>query len=170
MPSPSARDEAQGAIQDALQALRTRQPTLDAGSGRRADTHITPCGETQPDAKRLRSGRAAILVGDQVPIAVAAHNGLIGHHHVTDEGRGPRPLASMARVPQAEVAVDRRAGLAEAGDAQGEPRGNGDDQGSTATVPTNRAVNHLGEHDPTRDVHDAAEPDQWIGPAGPGSE
>ena len=105
----------------------------------------------------MRSGRAGILVGDQVPIAVAAHTGLIGHHHLTDESRGPRPLASMAMVPKA-------------GDAQGEPRANGEDQGSTATVPTNRAVNHLGEHDPTRDVHDAAEPDQWIGPAGPGSE
>ena len=56
--------------------------------------------------------------------------------------------------------------MADAGYANGEQRANGEDQGIPATVPTNRAVNHQGDHDQKSDVRYDAGQDQFICPAG----
>lgn len=162
----SENEEAQGTVQEALKALRTRQKKLDTLSEWMTTTGMTQCCETEPDAKRMRSGREGIVVGYNVQTAVEAGSGLIVYHNVTNEGSDNRQLEPMATATKAELSVDHLDVLADAGYSNGEQLANCEDQGITVTVPTNRAINNQGDYYQKSDFYYDAQHDRFICPAG----
>jgi len=159
-------EEVQGEVQEALKTLRSRQAKLNTLSRRMDNTKATQCCETEPDAKRMRSGRDGIVVGYNIQTAVEAETGLIVHHDVTDEGSDNRQLEPMATRTQAELAVDHLEVLADAGYSNGEQLASCEDQGIAVTVPTNRAVNNQGDYYQKSRFHYDAEQDHFVCPAG----
>ncbi len=126
------------------------------------------CCETEPDARRMRSGRDGIVVGYNVQTAVDEETGLIIHHEVTDEGSDNRQLQPMAQAAKTELKADKLTLLADAGYSNGEQLEVCEKQGITANVPSNRAVNTQGnqKHYQKSAFHYDPEQDQFICPAG----
>jgi transposase len=158
--------EQQGSVQAALKTLQQRKQTLDQLADEMTQSGARHTCETEPEAKRMRSGRDGVVVGYNVQSAVDDETGLIVHHDVTDEGSDNRQLEPMASQAKTELGVDKLAVLADAGYSNGEQLANCEAQDITASVPTNRAVNNQGEHYQKSDFHYDAEQDHFICPAG----
>lgn len=165
--SERSEDEAtQGDIQTALKQLQTRKQNVDALSKQMDETGAKQVCETEPEAKRMRSGREGVVVGYNVQTAVEAQSGLIIHHDVTDEGSDNRSLEPMAKAAQSELETETLTVLADAGYSNGEQLSNCEQQGITAAVPTNRAINNQGDFYQRSDFIYDTEKDEFTCPAG----
>lgn len=156
----------QGSVQEALGKLQSRQKKLDALAQEMDKTNATQCCETEPQAKRMRSGRDGIVVGYNIQTAVDDETGLIIHHQVTDEGTDNRQLEPMAKKAQAELEVDELTVLADAGYSNGEQLANCEDAGIEPVVPPNRATNNQGDFYQKQDFHYNEDKDEFTCPAG----
>lgn len=161
-------DEAPGSVQAALDTLSQRQAQLNAMAQQMDANDASQCCETEPDARRMRSGRDGIVVGYNVQTAVDDETGLIIHHEVTDEGSDNRQLHPMAQAAKTELKADKLTLLADAGYSNGEQLEACEKQGITANVPGNRAVNTQGnqKHYQKSAFHYDPEQDQFICPVG----
>lgn len=153
-------------VQQALQTLKQEKAQLDdreaAMDARGSHQHCA----TEPDAKLMRSGREGMVVGYNLQSAVEAESGVIVHHEVTDEAGDNRQLQPMATRAQAELDTDTLDVIADAGYSNGEQLANCEEQGITATVPSNRSMNNRGNHYQKSDFVYDAEKDQFTCPAG----
>lgn len=158
-------EETQGSVLDALNKLQSRQKKLDALARKMDESHATQCCETEPDAKRMRSGRDGIVVGYNVQTAVEDESGLIVHHDVSDEGSDNRQLEHMAKAAQTELEQEKLTVLADAGYSNGEQLANCEKAGIEPVVPPNRATNNQGEFYQKRDFYYDEDRDEFICPA-----
>ena len=156
----------QGSIKKALKQLQARKEKLTTLSQTMDETQVKQCCETEPDAKRMRSGRDGIVVGYNVQTAVDANTGLIVHHDITDEGSDNRQLAPVAFAAKKALRTDELAVLADAGYSNGEQLTVCEEKGIIASMPTNRSVNSQGDYYEKNDFHYDAEKDHFICPAG----
>lgn len=134
-----------GDVQTALHTLRARQQHLSELAQRmhnRATSHICT---TEPEAKRMRSGREGIILGYNVQTAVEASSGLIIHHDVTDESTDNRSLLPVALAAQKTLRAEKLNVLADSGYSNGEQIAACEIQGITPTLPVNRAKNNQGD-------------------------
>lgn len=158
--------EQSGSVQAALDKLNKRKERLELIAQAMDEAQATQCCETDPDAKRMRSGRDGIVVGYNVQTAVDANTGLIVHHDVTDEGSDNRQLKPMALTAKEELGADELKVLADAGYSNGEQLAACEKQGITASVPANRAGNYREGHYQKCDFEYDAKQDYFICPAG----
>lgn len=159
-------DNTSGSVQDALAKLQRRQARL-AEMAEAMDTQdLSQCCETEPEARRMRSGREGIVVGYNVQTAVDDGTGLIVHHDVTDESTDNRQLEPIAKAAQAELETASLTVLADAGYSNGEQLNELEAIGMEAVVPVNRAINNQGEVYQKRDFTYDAERNCFICPAG----
>lgn len=157
--------DAKGSVQDAVSKLQKRKTKLEALS-KSLDEGASHCCETEPEAKRMRSGREGIVVGYNVQSAVDTETGLIVYHEVTTEGSDNRQLEPMATSAKSELGVDELQVLADAGYSNGEQLEHCEQQGIEATVPVNRAVNNQGDHYQKNEFAYDRKNDQFTCPAG----
>ncbi len=159
-------DEEQGSVQAALDKLLKRKEKLDTLSQQMNDSGDKQCCETEPEAKRMRSGREGIVVGYNIQTAVDGEKGLIVHHEVTNEGNDHRQLEPMATAAKAELVTETLDVLADTGYPNGEQLANCEETGITAIVPAKRSMNTQGDYYQKSDFEYDAEQDQFICPAG----
>jgi transposase len=156
----------QGSVQQALAKLQHRQAKLLDMAKAMDEQGLSQCCETEPEAKRMRSGREGIVAGYNVQTAVDGETGLIVHHEVTDEGNDSRQLEPMANAAQAELAADQLTVLADTGYSNGEQLANIEAAGMKPVVPAKRAMNNQGDVYQKHDFTYDAERDCFICPAG----
>lgn len=156
----------QGSVQEALRELQSRQKKLNALACDIDQNNTTQCCETEPEAKRMRSGRDGIVVGYNVQTAVEDETGLIVHHDVTDEGSDNRQLEPMAKSAKTALQAQELTVLADAGYSNGEQLANCEEVGIEPVVPPNRAVNNQGEFYQKSDFEYDEERDVFICPQG----
>ncbi|WP_432697992.1 IS1182 family transposase [Marinobacterium sp. YM272] len=154
-----------GSIHEALSQLQKRKVRLDGLSGS-LDKGASQCCETEPEAKRMRSGREGIVVGYNVQSAVDVETGLIVHHDVTTEGSDNRQLEPIATAAKSELGADTLQVLADAGYSNGEQLERCEEQGIEPAVPVNRAVNNKGNYFQKSEFTYDSEQDQFTCPAG----
>lgn len=165
--SEQAENEAtQGSVQEALNKLRNRQKRLDVLAQELDENNATQCCETEPEAKRMRSGRDGIVVGYNIQTAVESETGLIIHHEVTQEGSDNRQLEPMAKAAKSELGVEKLKVLADAGYSNGEQLARCEEEEIEPVVPPNRAVNSQGDFYQKNDFHYDKKRDCFICPAG----
>lgn len=152
-------------IHEALSQLQKRKVKLD-GLSSSLDEGASQCCETEPEAKRMRSGREGIVVGYNVQSAVDVETGLIVHHEVTTEGSDNRQLEPIATAAKSELGVDTLQVLADAGYSNGEQLERCEEQGIEPAVPVNRAVNNKGNYFQKSEFTYDSEQDQFTCPAG----
>lgn len=157
--------EAKGTVQDALNTLQKRKEKLEVLS-KSLDEGASQCCETEPEAKRMRSGREGIVAGYNVQSAVDTATGLIVHHEVTTDGSDNRQLEPIATSAKSELGVDKLQVLADAGYSNGEQLEHCEQQGIEATVPVNRTVNNQGDYYQKSEFTYDRERDQFTCPAG----
>jgi len=156
----------QGDIGQALKKLRNRQAALKACAKNMDETGVKHCCETEPDARRMRSGREGIIVGYNIQSAVETETGLIIHHDVTNEGTDNRQLTPMANATKTALKADTLAVLADAGYSNGEQLAKCEEKGITPSIPTNRSSGNNKDHYQKKDFSYDAEQDHYICPAG----
>ena len=154
-----------GCVEEALSKLQKRKAKLE-GLSKSLDEGASQCCETEPDAKRMRSGREGMVIGYNGQRAVDAETGLIVHHEVTTEAGDNRQLEPMATSAKTELGVDELQVLADAGYSNGEQLEHCEEQGIEAAVPVNRAVNNKGDYYQKSDFTYDREKDQFTCPAG----
>lgn len=159
-------DEETGSVKAALAKLQARSEKLEQLSNKMDSTGAKQCCETEPEAKRMRSGRDGIVVGYNVQTSVEADSGLIVHHDVTDEGADNRQLEPMAKATKAELESDNLTVLADAGYSNGQQLAQCEEHGIEAIVPTNRAVNNQGDFYQKEAFRYNAQTDTFTCPAG----
>ncbi len=164
----SEQDDTQnrGDIQKALKQLQNRQRALNAGAQTMADTGAKHCCETEPEARRMRSGRDGIVVGYNVQTAVETNTGLIVHYDITDQGSDNRQLEPMAKAVKTELKAKALEILADAGYSNGEQLAACEESDITPNVPTNRSSNPKKDHYQKSDFRYDAEKNQYACPAG----
>jgi transposase len=155
-----------GSVEKALNQLKKRQHTLNELAQTLDDQGLSQCCETEPEAKRMRSGREGTVVGYNIQTAVDAESGLIVHHDVTDEGNDHRQLQPMAKAAKEALGRSSLAVLADTGYSNGEQLAQCEAQGMTPIVPAKRAVNNQGDHYQKSDFVYIPEQDHFICPAG----
>ena len=153
-------------MQEALSKLQSRQKKLDVLAREMDETNATQCCETEPEAKRMRSGRDGIVVGYNIQTAVEDETGLIVHHDVTDEGGDNRQLEPMAKSAQAELEKEELIVLADAGYSNGEQLADCEEAGIEPFVPPNRTVNNKGDFYQKHDFQYDKDRDLYICPVG----
>lgn len=156
----------QGSVQDALRKLQQRQRRLNELSSTMEEANATQCCETEPQAKRMRSGRDGIIVGYNVQTAVESETGLIVHYDVTGDGNDFRQLQPMAEKAKAVLGIESLDVLADSGYSNGEQLANCEAQRITVTVPVKRSVNNKGDHYQKSDFEYDLQADQFTCPAG----
>lgn len=163
---PQGTDEQQGSVQDGLRKLQQRQKKLAELAEAMEETKAKQCCETEPQAKRMRSGREGIIVGYNVQTAVESETGLIVHYDVTGDGNDFRQLQPIAEQAKAILDVETLDVLADSGYSNGEQLAECEAQGITATVPVKRGVNNKGDHYQKSDFTYDPTTDQFTCPAG----
>lgn len=158
--------EEQGSIQSALASLQKRQQTLATRKQSMENSGAKQCCETEPEAKRMRSGREGMVAGYNIQIAVESGSGLIVHHEVTDEGNDSRQLQPIAEEAKAVLEQEALEVLADTGYSNGEQLAACEEQGITPIVPAKRAVNNQGEYYQKSDFIYKSEQDHFACPAG----
>ena len=162
----SENDDEQGSVKSALNKLKARKEKLDVAAQVMKEADAKQCCETEPDAKRMRSGREGIITGYNVQTAVDAESGLIVHHDVTNEGSDNRQLEPISKAAKEELRADELEVLADAGYSNGEQMAACEEQGITPSLPTNRSINNQGNHYQKSDFRYDTEKDCFICPAG----
>jgi transposase len=145
-------EEEQGSVQQALEQLRRRHQKLGEAEKHMVATEASQCCETEPQARRMRSGREGIVAGYNIQTAVDCGSGLIVHHEVSTEGNDNRQLAPMALATQKVLEAEKLSVVADAGYSNGEQLAHCEEAGIEASVPVNRAVNNQGDHYQRRDT------------------
>ncbi|MBK82198.1 MAG: IS5/IS1182 family transposase [Gammaproteobacteria bacterium] len=129
-------------VEAALEQLTEERAALDLDDqAMRAEGKSQHC-RTEPEARLMRSGRNGSVLGYNIQSVVETAHKLIVHHEVTQSGGDNRLLYPMAREAKAVLGQDRLTVLADAGYSSGEHLQRCDDDGITALVPPNRAVNN----------------------------
>lgn len=159
-------NESIGSIQEALTNLQKRAEKVGHISERMDQTGASQVCETEPEAKRMRSGREGIVVGYNIQTAVENESGLIIHHEVTDEGTDNRQLEPMAQSAKVELEVEELTVLADAGYSNGEQLAHCEEAGIEVIVPVNRAINNKGDFYQKSDFTYDSENDTFTCPAG----
>ena len=159
-------EESSGSVSAALAKLQARAKKLEQLSENMDIKRAKQCCETEPEAKRMRSGRDGIVVGYNVQTAVEAESGLIVYHEVTDEGSDNRQLEPIAKATRAQLESESFTVLADAGYSNGEQLAQCEEQGIEVIVPANRAVNNQGDFYHKKDFLYDEKKDTYTCPAG----
>lgn len=159
-------EEDTGNVKEALDTLKKRQQTLSELAEDMEQKGAKQCCETEPEAKRMRSGREGIIVGYNIQTAVDVDTGIIVHYDVNSEGNDFNQLAPMAENTKEMLERDELEVIADTGYSNGEHLAECEEQGITASVPAKRAVNNQGNYFQKSDfLYDEAK-DHFTCPAG----
>lgn len=161
-------DDAPGAVQAAIQALRTRRAELERLAAKLDDDGRSTLVEGEEDARPMGMGRGAKPPSYNVQTAVDAETGLILHHEVTDEATDNRMLHPVAEATKHVLEQDALTVVADAGYSNGAQASACEADGITPCVPANRAINNQGDgtlFDRSAFVYDAGS-DSFRCPAG----
>lgn len=161
-------DDAPGAVQAAIQALRTRRAELGRLAAKLDDDGRSTLVEGEEDARPMGMGRGAKPPSYNVQTAVDAETGLILHHEVTDEATDNRMLHPVAEATKHVLEQDALTVVADAGYSNGAQASACEAGGITPCVPANRAINNQGDgtlFDRSAFVYDAGS-DSFRCPAG----
>lgn len=139
-------EEGAGNIEEALAALQKRQQALSELAEDMKQKGTKQCCETEPEAKRMRSGREGVIVGYNIQTAVDVDTGVIVHYDVSSEGNDFNQLVPMAENTKEVLERDELEVIADTGYSNGEHLAECEEQGITASVPAKRAVNNQGNY------------------------
>ena len=164
----SEPDDASGAVQAAITALRDRRAELGRLADRLEDEGRSALVEGEEDARLMGVRRGSRPPSYNVQTAVDAGTGLILHHEVTQEATDNRMLHPMAMATKQVLERDALTVVADAGYSNSAQAAACEEDGITACAPANRAVNNTGGgllFDRRAFAYDAAA-DRFICPAG----
>lgn len=142
---PTEPDDAPGAVETVLAALRARRAELDHLAARLDDEGRTTLVEGEEDARPMRTGRGPNPPSYNVQTVVDTDTSLIVHHDVTDEATDRRLLHPMARAAKDSLGLETLTVVADKGFDNGEHASACERDGITACVPAQRAVNNQGD-------------------------
>lgn len=135
-------DDAPGAVAATIASLEKRRAELDRLAERLDAESRTTLVEGEEDARPMGIGRGSKPPSYNVQAAVDADTGLIVHHAVTDEATDNRSLHPMAKATRQILAQESLTVVADAGYSSGAQASACEDDGITACVPANRAINN----------------------------
>jgi transposase len=121
---------------------------------------------TEPEAKRLRSGREGKIVSYNVQSAVDVGSGLIVHFDVNNEATDNRQLLPMSLAVKEQAEVEELAVVADAGYSNGQQLHECESIGIYPAVPANRSPNTTGNYYQKSEFRYDADDDAFICPAG----
>lgn len=159
-------EEDAGDIKEAIAALKKRQKTLSELAKDMEQKGSKQCCETEPEAKRMRSGREGVIVGYNIQTAVDVDTGVIVHYDINSEGNDHNQLSPMAEGAKSALEHGTLEVIADTGYSNGEHLARCEEQGITASVPAKRAVNNQGDYFQKGDFQYDEVQDHFICPAG----
>lgn len=138
-------DEAPGAAEAAITALRARRGELDRLAAKLESEGRTTLVEGEEDARPMGMGKGPKPPSYNVQTAVDAETGLIVHHDVTDEPTDNRMLHPMAKATKDGLDCGALTVVADAGYSNGAAASACEADGITPCVAANRSVNNQGD-------------------------
>lgn len=108
------------AVAQALAALQQRRSDLETLGEEMAAAGESRRALTDPDSRKMRTGRGEWVIGYNVQLAVEAEHGLIIHHEVVTDANDRGQLAPLARGAQAALGGGAVTVVADTGYAQAE--------------------------------------------------
>lgn len=131
-------------VKEALERLRSQRDKLNQVETQMDERRTDQYCQTEPSAKRMRSGREGMIVGYNIQSTVDAETGLIVHHDVTDESNDRRQLQPMAEAAKSILQLNALTLVADSGYSNGEQIAACEEQQIEVAVPVKRGVNNRG--------------------------